>query len=230
MRIPHIFLASIAALTVANASAADPSLGFIFHQEPAYVHAAPAASPQENALMAMTVVPSGEDRLMVQTVVPDGVEMTFQTAQADTSLSGGDPEINTRGLLPVKLFEVKDEVAGGAQVSLAAAQVEVAPGVSDAPYVVRFDQALLGSIPHIGGKSIKQLIASSPIHAPVEGLPEAYWKEEKCTNCHEWKEANLCDQAAFYTTAKGEGNMSKKHPYGGELKKVLRDWALGDCQ
>lgn len=95
---------------------------------------------------------------------------------------------------------------------------------------VTFTSPLTVGAPEIIGKSIEQLIQGAPLFPPVEGLPESYWKEQTCSNCHEWERANLCDQANTYLTDAGGENLSKQHPYGGGLKLNLRYWAQGGCQ
>jgi hypothetical protein len=65
---------------------------------------------------------------------------------------------------------------------------------------------------------------------PVEGLPESYWKDQQCSNCHDWQRANLCVQANTYLSDVGSENLTKQHPYGGTFKQNLRSWARGGCE
>lgn len=95
---------------------------------------------------------------------------------------------------------------------------------------VSFGAPLEVGAPEIIGKTIEELIAGSPLFPPVEGLPEEYWKEQECSNCHEWETANLCTQANTYLTDAGSENLTKQHPYGGTFKLNLRNWAVGGCQ
>lgn len=95
---------------------------------------------------------------------------------------------------------------------------------------VTFSQPLTEGSPDIIGKSLEELIVGSPLFPPVEGLPEEYWKEQECSNCHEWKQANLCTQANTYLSDAGADNLIKQHPYGGSFKLNLRDWAAGGCE
>lgn len=94
---------------------------------------------------------------------------------------------------------------------------------------VLFSQPLTEGSVDVIGRSLEELIASSPSFPPVEGLDEAYWKEKQCSNCHEWKQANLCTQANTYLSDAGAENLIKKHPYGGAFKLNLRVWAEGGC-
>lgn len=95
--------------------------------------------------------------------------------------------------------------------------------------VILFSQPLTDASPEIQGRSIEELISSSPLFPPVEGLDEAYWKDQKCSNCHEWKQANLCTQANTYLSDAGSENLTKQHPYGGTFKQTLRNWAQDGC-
>ena len=77
---------------------------------------------------------------------------------------------------------------------------------------------------------LEELIQSSPLFPPVEGLPEEYWKEQECSNCHEWEQANLCTQANSYLSDRGGENLTKRHPFGGAFKLNLRNWAQSGCE
>lgn len=82
----------------------------------------------------------------------------------------------------------------------------------------------------VAGRSIEQLIAGTPLYPPIEGLPEALWKEQQCSNCHEWTQSNLCEQANFYLGDAGAENLIKQHPYGGTFKLNIAQWARGGCR
>lgn len=111
---------------------------------------------------------------------------------------------------------------------------DIAADVSDAaaptpPVLVTYSTPLVQGDPAIIDKTIAELIESSPLFPPVEGLPDEYWKEKTCTACHTWEQANLCDQANTYLTEAGSANLTKQHPFGGTFKMNLRDWAVGGC-
>lgn len=129
--------------------------------------------------------------------------------------------------LPAPQAAAEPDTTPDATVSQAALPVDP-PAVDDG--IVRFTVPLFHGESHVAGKSLEQLIKSSPSFPPVEGLPEEYWKEQTCSNCHEWNQANLCEQAGFYLRDDGKGSLTKQHPYGGTFKQNLRDWAEGDCQ
>jgi hypothetical protein len=95
--------------------------------------------------------------------------------------------------------------------------------------IVTFSQALISEIPQVSGRSIADLIQSSPLFPPVEGLPESYWKDQKCSNCHEWTQDRICTQANTYLSLNMQRSLSKQHPFGGALKQNLRKWAAAGC-
>lgn len=71
---------------------------------------------------------------------------------------------------------------------------------------------------------------NSPQFPPIEGLPDELWRGQSCSNCHNWSIDALCTQANTYTTANAERALSKQHPFGGQFKARLRDWAKGGCE
>ncbi len=81
----------------------------------------------------------------------------------------------------------------------------------------------------IDGRSIEELARGSPLFPPIEGLPEDYWKNQQCSNCHQWTRDALCTQAKTYLGENASRSLEKQHPYGGPFKQVLRAWAGGDC-
>ncbi|MCF6232392.1 MAG: caspase family protein [Rhodobacteraceae bacterium] len=94
---------------------------------------------------------------------------------------------------------------------------------------VSFTQALLSEVPEVAGRSIADLINTSPIYPPIQGLPEAYWKDQQCSNCHQWTQETICAQANTYLSLNAERSLNKQHPFGGALKLNLKTWASGGC-
>lgn len=80
------------------------------------------------------------------------------------------------------------------------------------------------------GKSIEELVTLSPLFPPIEGLPEELWKDQNCSNCHQWTKEALCTQGTTYVKAGNDNAISKQHPYGGGFKMNLRAWADGGCK
>ncbi|MCX2721390.1 caspase family protein [Roseibium salinum] len=99
---------------------------------------------------------------------------------------------------------------------------------SDLPEAVAFNAPIGGNDPQIATRSIEELITGSPLFPPIEGLPEAVWKDKTCSSCHQWNQTNLCDQAKTYVADNARA-VSKQHPYGSSFKQALRVWAHGGC-
>jgi len=81
----------------------------------------------------------------------------------------------------------------------------------------------------IAGRSIAEIIEGSPQYPPVPGLPDSYWKDRQCKDCHQWTKEALCAQGQTYLTSTGEFALEKEHPLDG-FKQVLRQWAAAGCQ
>jgi hypothetical protein len=115
----------------------------------------------------------------------------------------------------------------------AAPQVAAAPPAGAATAirpedVLRFDQPIpFGAYP-VNGHSIAEMVESIPLFPPIEDLPEDLWKK-KCTNCHQWNQARLCEQAQTYVKAP-RYVLRVPHPFGGTLKLALMRWAKSGCQ
>jgi len=94
---------------------------------------------------------------------------------------------------------------------------------------ISFTSALKSDLEQVNGLTLEHLVQQSPLFPPVAGLPEEYWKEQSCSNCHNWTRDALCTQARTYLTADLQRSLSKQHPFGGVMKRALRSWATGDC-
>lgn len=114
------------------------------------------------------------------------------------------------------------------ETNLALAEVEQER--STVPNVVKFDLPLSAPGSVIDGAVLSDIINMSPMFPPVEGLPDEFWKEQSCSNCHEWTMDRLCDQANVYLTLSGQKSLEKPHPFGGIFKRNLRQWATGGCE
>lgn len=136
----------------------------------------------------------------------------------------------------------KAQQAGQTQTAALAPEPEPAPEPTVNPEATRtttsaapegdltFRQPLTIGNAQIIGRSIEQLINGSPIFPPIEGLPEELWKDQKCTNCHEWTQEALCTQGKTYVDASNTRAVEKSHPYGGSFKQSVRRWASTGCQ
>lgn len=95
---------------------------------------------------------------------------------------------------------------------------------------ITFETPLISDNPAVNGKSIAELIQGTPLYSPIEGLPEALWKEAACSNCHGWTKEALCEQGMAYTGIQQSKSLTKEHPYGGALKAALRTFAVEGCR
>ncbi len=88
----------------------------------------------------------------------------------------------------------------------------------------------LGTGPvEIVGKSIETLIGTEPLYSPIPGLPDEAWEGAKCTSCHQWTKAALCDQGKFYAKQEDLAALTTQHPLGGAFQLSLRRWAELGC-
>ncbi|MEO1105508.1 MAG: caspase family protein, partial [Pseudomonadota bacterium] len=94
---------------------------------------------------------------------------------------------------------------------------------------IGFSVPLMEGEEGVAGRSIEQLIAGSPLFPPIEGLPEEVWRGQSCSNCHQWAQDNLCEQATTYLGRDAAEVGAKAHPYGGSFKQNLRRWAEAGC-
>lgn len=90
-----------------------------------------------------------------------------------------------------------------------------------------YDGTLVSTIEEINGRSIREIIGvAQPLYSPVEGLPDEFWKNKRCTSCHEWTQRDLCFQGGVYAN----GIPAGLHPLGGEFKEILQFWAATGCE
>ena len=96
--------------------------------------------------------------------------------------------------------------------------------------VASFTSPVIDGDAAIIGRSLAELVAGSPLFAPIEGLPDEVWKGKQCSNCHQWTKQALCDQGVFYESNGTEFVARKDHPYGGTFKANVRLWAETGCK
>jgi len=140
---------------------------------------------------------------------------------------------------------VRIEIAGleGKETQAATSRVAAAPAPAPAPEGLLepasaqprldpmfFNQPLTEGPSEIVGKTILEIIELSPLFPPIDGLPDAAWKNRSCSTCHKWTRDTLCTQAATYIKEGGARALRKEHPFGGSLKRHLRLWAENDCK
>lgn len=128
-------------------------------------------------------------------------------------------------------------VAPEAQEQLALLEGERGLRLADDPsnesggdQTMTFETPISDGTPEIIGLTIQQVFNSvSPQFPPIEGLPEELWKNQKCSNCHQWNRERLCEQGRFYVDRPDYDPMNKKHPLGGTFKVNIREWARAGC-
>ena len=123
-----------------------------------------------------------------------------------------------------------DPQGGGVTAPAEQVAAAPAPAAPEPTGPVTFEAPLAAGDDAIRGKTLAELIRSSPMFPPFDGLPDEVWKGKKCTDCHQWERANLCTQAQTYLATNFERALNKKHPFGGTFKRNLRDWAANDCR
>lgn len=165
--------------------------------------------------------PEASERAMIETAESSGSLDDYE-AYLDAYPAGAYAELAT-----IEAQAIRDRMAAAAAHS-AAADPDRAP-VPQITGPVAFDAPIPGDIEGVSGQSIAQLITGSPRFPPVEGLPDAVWKDRTCASCHEWTRDRLCTQAGTYLADAGARSLAKQHPYGGGFKQTLRSWAEGGC-
>lgn len=132
------------------------------------------------------------------------------------------------------IAEKAGQTAGQTETAALAPKAEPEPTrttTPDAPQGdLTFRQPLTIGNAQIIGRSIEQLINGSPLFPPIEGLPEELWKDQTCSNCHEWTQEALCTQGKTYVDANNTRALEKSHPYGGSFKQSVQRWASTGCQ
>ena len=166
-----------------------------------------AAAASDEAHLWETVRVSGDPvqiKLFLK-AYPD----TAHRAEAETLLVGVMPAV------PAGQAAV-GEVDGALAAEIAAAEVT-------------FSGPIVAGTVEIVGRSIEALVATEPRYSPIPGLPDEAWTGAKCTDCHQWTKAALCDQGKFYVKQPDLTALETQHPLGGAFKLTLRRWAELGC-
>ena len=143
---------------------------------------------------------------------PDGRYQELAEVELAARQTGAGADLDLSGV-PTVTTSLMDEPLSE--------QIETGP--------ISFTSALKSDLEQVNGLTLEHLVQQSPLFPPVAGLPEEYWKEQSCSNCHNWTRDALCTQARTYLTADLQRSLSKQHPFGGVMKRALRSWATGDC-
>lgn len=201
---------------IAAAPAAGPAAPAPVAAAPAKTAAAPAES--EEAMMARAQGSrSADDYRAYLAAYPNGVFRDLAVAEIDALEKDAAVDRDT------------PKAAGPGTTQVATAT----PGPADTPRTdggVYFNRPLPDPPEGAAGLSIEQLAQGSPRFPPFEGIPDSYWKGQKCSNCHHWTREALCTQGNFYVGKDPATTIGRlKHPYGGAFRRGLLAWALAGC-
>ena len=172
--------------------------------------------------------PSAEEQKLFEMAQAENSIIAYQT-YLDTYPDGVFSEFAQQELVALREKAGEDPAGPG---DPSASDTVPAPETAEVPTpgIVTWESPLVAEIPEINGRTMSEIIISSPIFPPIEGLPEEYWKTQQCSNCHEWNRERLCTQAQVYLSLNMQRSLDKQHPFGGALKRNLKAWAAGGCQ
>ncbi|MDN5786416.1 hypothetical protein [Pseudorhodobacter sp.] len=195
-----------------------------------------------NLVLAVTLALSLSAPLWAQTAQPDAAEAAiFQTAQQSGIAADYRAYLSQypNGVFAeIARFELEWATQAGTaktteEPTAALPETTVAspePGTTASQTGIGFETQLHSPGTPVDGKTIAELIKGSPLFPPIEGIPENMWKNQTCSNCHQWTKEALCTQGATYTGPNGPHSLAKLHPYGGAFKAALLTFALEGCQ
>ncbi|MEM9198194.1 MAG: caspase family protein [Pseudomonadota bacterium] len=101
--------------------------------------------------------------------------------------------------------------------------------VDIAQLTVTFETPLPLATRALRGRSLREIVSSSPDYPPIEGLNPSLWQGQPCSACHQWTADALCTQGQFYLAAPEARIVGKKHPFGEEFLSTLARWAETGC-
>jgi hypothetical protein len=152
----------------------------------------------------------------------------ISSADAESLLAGAGPPPAAVAAPPPAASATPAPAAPPPVAAATPAAPAPAPAAIRPEDILRFEQPIpFGPFP-VNGRSIKDLAASVPLFPPIEGLDEAVWKK-KCTSCHKWDKARLCEQGQTYVKA-AKYILRHPHPMGGSFKIALMRWAKSGCE
>lgn len=167
-------------------------------------------------------------------------QQMFETAQAEATIAGYESflkafpngvfaEFAAGEIVALRKKSGTDPIGEGVTPTPDTAVATTPPPAVEPTDTVTFTSALSSELADLSGKSIADIIKMSPLFPPVDGLPDEYWKDKSCSNCHQWTQDRLCTQANSYLSLNMQRSLDKKHPFGGALKRNLKTWAAGGC-
>lgn len=158
---------------------------------------------------------------------PDPTETAaFEAAQEQGSADAWETFLETH---PDSVFREIAETELAAVREKSGSDPTPDPPPPEALEDVLWDVPLAGAGPDVDGRTLAELIEGSPLFPPIEGLPDEVWKGKHCSDCHQWTRPALCDQGTFYVNSQEEMLLGAVHPYGGQLRRALKAWAVRGC-
>ncbi|WP_238705183.1 caspase family protein [Parasedimentitalea marina] len=188
------------------------------------VIAAELAPPAQEAAVPL----SDAENLMFQTAQVDGSLAAYE-AYLQTYPDGTYAEMARSEVIALSKGTAEDPQAGPEAEREVEVEPEQIPAQPESG-TITFASPLESGLGVVAGRSLAELITGSPAFPPIEGLPEAYWKDQTCSNCHQWNQDRLCTQANAYLNLTMQRSLTKQHPFGGVMKRALKSWATGGCQ
>lgn len=197
---------------------------------------APAPAPEPAPEPAQPKEPTAQEMALIEQAQASGASADYK-AYLEAYPGGVFADLAAIELDAAMAKEAKAAEAAAASATAStepeapAEEVEMASRAANtvgaAP--ISFNEPLVHGSEAIVGRTIADLITGSPLFPPVEGLPEEYWKDQSCSNCHQWEQTNLCEQGGRYLSLNAQSALGKEHPYGGTFKQTLRAWAASGC-
>jgi hypothetical protein len=158
------------------------------------------------------------------------VDYRMQTRSERHPVEGWALLANMSRLTPSAFAMWEKRMAAVAPVAPPAADKREAPKEVTIPRdeVLHWDRPIpFGAYPVIGS-TFEKLIQGSPLFPPIDGLPNEFWKEKTCSNCHKWQRESLCIQGGTYVK-NPQSVFRHPHPFNG-FKVTLMRWAATGCQ
>ncbi|MEL6233427.1 MAG: caspase family protein [Pseudomonadota bacterium] len=122
-----------------------------------------------------------------------------------------------------------DTAASPSESPPAGIPADPAEPVDIAQLTVTFETPLPLATRALRGRSLREIVASTPVYPPIEGLNPALWQDQPCSACHQWTADALCTQGQFYLAEPEARIAGKKHPFGEEFLTTLARWAETGC-
>jgi len=200
----------------------EPAPETVAAPQPAAPEPAPAADTTADQQQMIAVAQSSgtaEDYAAYIAKYPDGIYAEFAAFELKVLAEKAER---------AQAAEVASEAETEEPIVVAAAPSRAAPPKISTD--MTFLTPLVSNVDELMGKSIEEIVTLSPLFAPIEGIPEEMWKDQTCSNCHQWTKEAMCSQGSTYVTSSEEEVAVKPHPFGGEFKLHMRAWADGGCK